>query len=426
MSEFVERLNASGGILWKKSASYKESVGDRDATLYYVYRIHLVCNQKSYIGFSSDPSRRVDEHVASARYTCNQSHGTKFKKAIRKHGIDSFCFEILFVSDSRDSALEKESELISSYDSYKNGYNSTCGGEGRSGEVLSPEFIVCRALEFFDKNGKPPPVKNGLVEGGYPGDTWCGYDFCLRNGYRGLPKLGSLAKLLSERCGFKYQCDIPDLCEESILSLAELYKEKHSKWPGQKSGPVEGGYPGDTWAVYELHLRDGGRGLPGGSSVAKLISSKHEHAHAKNRPELTYDFIIARASEYFDANSKYPAVRSGSVPGGHTGDTWFCYDQALREGLRGLPGGTSLKALFAERLGAVDHLRKPTLAFEHIVDLARQHKSLRGSRPSCASGDVLGGHPGDTWRGYDQALKNGSRGLPKGKSLSKLLDEYGV
>ena len=48
------------------------------------------------------------------------------------------------------------------------------------------------------------------------------------------------------------------------------YRERHDDWPRIKSGPVEG-VPAETWSGINSALQNGRRGLPGGSSLARLV-----------------------------------------------------------------------------------------------------------------------------------------------------------
>ena len=54
--------------------------------------------------------------------------------AFNKYGIDKFIFSIL-EECTKEESIQKEKEYIQKYDSYKNGYNETLGGE--DGEVSS-------------------------------------------------------------------------------------------------------------------------------------------------------------------------------------------------------------------------------------------------------------------------------------------------
>jgi hypothetical protein len=65
------------------------------------------------------------------------------------------------------------------------------------------------------------------------------------------------------------------------------------------------------------------------------------------RPPLTVDQILAWADEYRARTGRWPSASSGPV-GGVPGENWHATDQALAQGLRGLPGGSSLSRLLAE------------------------------------------------------------------------------
>jgi hypothetical protein len=63
------------------------------------------------------------------------------------------------------------------------------------------------------------------------------------------------------------------LTEEQILVWADLHYQEAKDWPKHTSGPLAN-VPGETWMRINRALREGARGLPGGSSLAKLLSEK--------------------------------------------------------------------------------------------------------------------------------------------------------
>ena len=75
-----------------------------------------------------------------SKYISN-SGNSKFSRAINKWGWDAFECEILEEDIQTQEELNKlEIEYIAKYDSYNNGYNSTIGGEGSTGSVVSEEI----------------------------------------------------------------------------------------------------------------------------------------------------------------------------------------------------------------------------------------------------------------------------------------------
>ena len=93
---------------------------------YIVYK-HTFENNKSYIGYTSlSISKRLVKHMQNAQL----GHDTKFYRAIRKYGLSNIKSSILYESFSKEEVLEKEKFYITSYDSFRKGYNMTLGGEG--------------------------------------------------------------------------------------------------------------------------------------------------------------------------------------------------------------------------------------------------------------------------------------------------------
>lgn len=90
-----------------------------------VYRVSSP-NGKSYIGATTfSLQQRKVKHLSAAR--CGSK--LKFHKAIRKYG-DKLNWEILAKTDCKNRAVELERLYIEKFDTLKNGYNGTLGGEG--------------------------------------------------------------------------------------------------------------------------------------------------------------------------------------------------------------------------------------------------------------------------------------------------------
>lgn len=110
---------------------------------YIVYK-HMI-NNKPYIGYTSlTIEERLNKHILNA----NSGIETHFYRAIRKYGVKSITSEILFETDEKKEALNKEMELIKEYESLKNGYNMTEGGDG--GDITS-NFSKERWEEYINK-----------------------------------------------------------------------------------------------------------------------------------------------------------------------------------------------------------------------------------------------------------------------------------
>jgi group I intron endonuclease len=111
-----------------------------------VYKATNTVNGKSYIGFDVKWPHRQARHKHDA---FKRKSDYAFHQAIRKHGWDSFKWEIL----KEDAKLEDEIRLIKEHDTYINGYNETKGGEGTVGRHHSQETRnKIRAKSIGNKN----------------------------------------------------------------------------------------------------------------------------------------------------------------------------------------------------------------------------------------------------------------------------------
>lgn len=90
-------------------------------------------NGKVYIGKSKNFENRKMSHFYNSNY--ENYNSTKMKRAINKYGFDNIIWDILFESDDIDIINEKEKQYIILFDSIKNGYNISNGGDG--GDTIS-------------------------------------------------------------------------------------------------------------------------------------------------------------------------------------------------------------------------------------------------------------------------------------------------
>lgn len=135
---------------------------------------------------------------------------------------------------------------------------------------LSTAKLEQRISAHFKLTCSWPSARSGSVIGGEEGDTWSGYNQCLRLGYRGFKKGSSLASFLEERFGVINQKRRPQLTIEFIKTRMTEYFIKTGRYPHAALKCVDGGHKGDTWGAYDAALRHGARGLPGGSSLTLL------------------------------------------------------------------------------------------------------------------------------------------------------------
>ncbi len=149
----------------------------------------------------------------------------------------------------------------------------------------------------------------------------------------------------------------PALTLGQVGEWADAYREAEGRWPGARSGPVPGG-AGVTWNAIDTALRKGARGLPGGSSLARMLADRSRAERLRaweqeqfptrgprlrlpmrgRRPPLFIAQILAWANAHRDATGAWPRSKSGRVRDSPFDDTWGAIRLALMKGARGLPG----------------------------------------------------------------------------------------
>jgi hypothetical protein len=277
--------------------------------------------------------------------------------------------------------------------------------------------ILAWADAHHERTGDWPTKSSGPISEA-PGETWSGVNHALRCGKRGLRGGLSLAELLQDRRGVR-RCRIaPDLTVEQIMGWARAHFSRTRRWPSAASGAIPGS-GGETWKGIDFGLRLGRRGLPGGSSVAKLLAERGRKVHLHGQRRLTCGRILRWADLHRRETGEWPHSHSGEVRHAR-GETWERVDSALRNGLRGLPGGSSLAQLLTEQRGARNPANLPPLSVEQILAWADAHHARTGRWPRKRSGPVMEASE-ETWKRIHESLRLGSRGLPGGSSLARLL-----
>lgn len=109
-----------------------------------IYKITNKLNNHSYIGLSTKVEERWKYHQSP--YNQQRESYKSLYKAFEKYGIENFTFEILEECSIQELG-EKEKYYIAKYDTYKNGYNMTTGGEDNIGSAhpnhkLTDEDII--------------------------------------------------------------------------------------------------------------------------------------------------------------------------------------------------------------------------------------------------------------------------------------------
>ncbi len=219
---------------------------------------------------------------------------------------------------------------------------------------LTNSMILEWAKSHYQQTGDWPYIPSGPVIGA-PGETWSGINSALASGRRGLKKKSSLAKLLKSHGKVRARKPWPKLDPADILRWADSFFATHGYWPYARSGPVAE-KPRANWRAIDAALRNGARGLPGGSSLSHFLNEHRGLFGGRDgRPyrisdERRIDMkkVMRWARAYRRKTGIWPHLGSGEIPGSG-GYRWGLLDMALRFGRRGLPGGTSLARLFGPK-----------------------------------------------------------------------------
>lgn len=286
--------------------------------------------------------------------------------------------------------------------------------------TLTYEQILKWADSHHERTGTWPITSSGEIPSAdCPAESWLAVEAALGLGLRGLPGGDTLARLLDRERGKLNRLELPRFSEHQILQWADEYHRRTGDWP---SGSTEGEIPGSrgaTWQNVQNALHAGCRGLPGGSTLGRLLA---EHRGVRNRGEperLRINEILSWARSHHRRTGRWPKDDSGGVAEA-PGETWSGVNAALQSGLRGLRGGTTLPRLLARYAGVRNHMDLPVLTIEKVLAWADAHRSRTGRWPVIGSGRIEG-ERWECWRSVDRALRTCSRGLQRKTSLARLL-----
>ena len=215
---------------------------------------------------------------------------------------------------------------------------------------LTVAQILAWADAHHERTGEWPTTSTGPVSGDLD-EKWLNLNTVLRLGLRGLPGGDSLAQMLQRERGVQNIQALPPLTEDKVCRWAEAHCRQTENWPNDDSGPVQAA-PGETWYNINAALAQGLRGLPGGDTLAQLLARRLGVRHRANAPQLTVGQIVNWAVDHERRTGRRPNAWSGPVVTA-PGETWRLLDGYLRSGRRGLPGGSSLARMLAEKLGAL-------------------------------------------------------------------------
>lgn len=92
----------------------------------YIVYCHTL-NGKKYVGYTKKTMvERLEEHIEGAL----EGSERHFHRAIRKYGVENIVSEQLCETTTKQAAKRKERYYVKQFDTFKNGYNMTHGGDG--------------------------------------------------------------------------------------------------------------------------------------------------------------------------------------------------------------------------------------------------------------------------------------------------------
>ena len=155
--------------------------------MYNIYKITNLINNMSYIGKTNNPNRRWKDHCRLAITKNHKEYDKPLYRAMRKYGIENFSFSILESNLTKEDSGIQEQYWIERYDTYRNGYNASLGGDGGSikghckheanGRALITKEDVIKIRTLFNqgisKRDCYKIIKDKISYFGFTG-IWCG------------------------------------------------------------------------------------------------------------------------------------------------------------------------------------------------------------------------------------------------------------
>jgi hypothetical protein len=208
------------------------------------------------------------------------------------------------------------------------------------------------------------------------------------------------------------------LTVKQILAWADAHHQRRGVWPSKTTGRITDALS-ETWCAINLALMRGGRGLPGGVTLARLLLEKRGVRHLHYLPTLTKEQILVWIDDHHQRTGEWPTLNSGKIPEA-PGEIWRKIHAALFQGMRGLPPGGSLPRLLAEARGVRNPKGLPPLSRKQILSWADAFFQEHARWPNRQDSSVpeMGA---ESWGSVNSALIHGGRGLAGGSSLALFL-----
>jgi hypothetical protein len=138
-------------------------------SIYSIYKITNIINNKIYIGFCSNFKKRIYRHKYNAFFLRRNQY---LYNSLRKYGLENFIFEEIYVTKDKEHCLsEMEPFFIKEFGAE---YNMTKGGEGCLGykhtektkKILSDlsKSKVGEKNSFYGKTHLPETIEKNKIK----------------------------------------------------------------------------------------------------------------------------------------------------------------------------------------------------------------------------------------------------------------------
>ena len=176
------------------------------------------------------------------------------------------------------------------------------------GAPLAVEQILAWADAHRERTGLWPNPSSGPVEDA-PGETWKGICMALLRGTRGMSGSKTLRKLLEENRNLPRGIRGHLLTVDEILAWADEHHRRTGQWPTRSAARLDGQRL--SWNTIDDDLREGSQGLPGGSSLPKLLAEHRGWRNPAAPAPLTIEQILAWAELHRRQTASGPTVIRG-------------------------------------------------------------------------------------------------------------------
>ena len=156
----------------------------------------------------------------------------------------------------------------------------------------------------------------------------------------------------------------------------------------------------------------------------RLSPGKAKRVWRKIRALLSEEQIREAAREYYARRGRLPTRHSREKLSTYPATSWSAVYNAGSVGSRGLTKGRTLSKILAPLRYELEPPGSPKLSplsEVSIIEAAREYYSRRGKLPTASSREKLSTYPATNWAAVNSAGWVGSRGLTKGRTLSKIL-----